>query len=75
MIPYKDLGGDSGVQAYECGETRIQVRFNTGAVYEYTDASAGSAHIEAMKQLARQGDGLNAYINRHVKKAYSRRVV
>lgn len=75
MIPYQDIDGDSGVQAYECGETWIQVRFGTGAVYEYTYASAGSAHIETMKQLARQGDGLNAYINRNVKKAYSRRLV
>jgi len=32
-----------------------------------------SHHIERMKGLAARGDGLNAYINEHVRKAYARK--
>ena len=44
-----------------------------GAVYLYTYSSAGTHHIERMKALAMRGDGLNAYINEHVRKAYARK--
>lgn len=74
MKAYRDLDGDSGVAAYECGPDWICVQFNTGAVYEYTCSSAGQHNVEAMKRLADSGDGLNAYINTHVRKLYSKRV-
>ncbi len=73
MERYKDINGDSGVIAYECGTDYIRVQFSTGAVYLYTNESAGSHNIEHMKALARSGDGLNAYININVRKMYARK--
>ena len=73
MQPYLDLDGDSGVKAYETGSDFIRVKFKDGSVYLYTYASAGRRNIERMKQLASSGEGLNAYINNHVRKKYSRR--
>lgn len=73
MERYSDIDRDSGVAAYEIGSDYIRVKFCDSSVYLYTYASAGSQHIEEMKQLAIQGDGLNAYINDHVKKSYDRK--
>ncbi len=73
MERYADVDGDSGVTAYEIGPDYIRVQFSTGAVYLYTYASAGAHNIERMKQLAKGGDGLNAFINTTVRKAYARK--
>ena len=70
MERYKNLGGNSGVLAYEIGDDSITVQFSTGAVYLYTYRSAGSANIEKMKSLAVAGEGLNSYINIHVRDDY-----
>lgn len=71
MTTYKNLGGDSGVASYEIGEESIEVQFNDGMIYLYTDDSAGSENIEEMKRLAIAGEGLNSFINRVVKKRYA----
>jgi hypothetical protein len=73
MHHYRDVDGDSGVAAYEAGPDFIRVQFKGGATYLYTYGSAGSHKIEQMKQLAAAGDGLNAFINTHVLKGYSRK--
>lgn len=73
MQRYGDIDRDSGVVAYEAGPDFIRVRFSDGAIYLYTNFSAGTHRIENMKVLAAKGDGLNAYINDHVRKAYARR--
>ena len=73
MIIYKNLNGDSGVNAYEISGDRIAVRFNDGGLYMYTYRSAGSHNIEAMKTLASQGAGLNTFINRNVRKLYAQK--
>lgn len=65
MERYGNLHGNSNVAAYMTGEDFIVVRFMSGrwTDYTYTDASAGSSSVELMKQLARQGYGLNSYIS------------
>lgn len=73
MERYKNLGGDSNVVAYEEGIDFIRVQFSDGAIYLYTYASAGPSNIEHMKNLATSGQGLNAFINRAVRKAYARK--
>ena len=73
MERYKNLSGDSGVVAYEIGSNFIRVQFSDGAVYLYNYASAGTDNIEHMKQLARNGQGLNSFINTTVRKAYARK--
>lgn len=72
MVRYKNLGGDSGVVEYEIGPDFIKVKFeSSGKVYVYDYVSAGKNNIEHMKTLAKNGSGLNAFINRNVKKLYS----
>ena len=73
MERYKNLGGDSGVVAYENGPDFIRVQFSDGAIYLYTYLSASSQNIEYMKQLARNGQGLNSFINTTVRKAYAQK--
>ena len=73
MERYRNLGGDSGVAAYEIGQNFIRVQFNDGSIYLYTYTSTGSHSIEQMKQLAAGGQGLNAFINTNVRKAYARK--
>ena len=74
MKVYRDIGGDSGVYGYEYGEDWIKVQFKDGAVYEYTNTSAGKGNIDTMKRLADSGDGLNSFINRNVRKNYSQKL-
>jgi hypothetical protein len=75
MKRYENLSGKSGIEAYEIGDDFIAVRFNTGTVYWYTDASVGASHVAAMARLARSGRGLSTYISRHddVKDNYARK--
>lgn len=70
MERYADTDRDSGVSHYEISETSISVRFKGSLkTYRYSYAKAGKHHVDRMKQLARAGDGLNEYINDHVKKS------
>ena len=71
MESYRNLGGDSGVRAYEIGDDSIKVQFSDGSAYLYNYQSAGRSNIEEMKVLAIAGRGLNSFIMRHVKKAYA----
>lgn len=73
MERYLNLGGDSGVVGYETGSDFIRVQFSDGSIYLYTHSSCGGPNCERMKSLATVGEGLNAFINRHVKKGYARR--
>ena len=73
MERYANLGGDSGVVGYEIGNDFIRVQFSDGSIYLYTYASAGANNIEQMRKLARNGQGLNAFINKNVRKAYARK--
>ena len=74
MEHYKNLGGNSGVKAYEIGDDSITVQFKDGAIYLYTNGSAGSSAIEKMKALAVSGSGLNSFISSTVKKGYARKI-
>ena len=68
MERYRNLNRDSGVFSFEIGVDYIKVVFTTGAEYTYSYTKAGRAHVEDMKRLAKQGAGLNAYINKNVRK-------
>lgn len=71
MVPYRNLGGNSGIAAYVAGADFISVQFSDGWMYTYTTASAGDVNIELMKRLAASGRGLNAYINRYMRSRYA----
>lgn len=74
MTPYMDLGGNSGVTAYELGNDYILVEFHGGSLYLYTYDRPGKFDVENMKELAVRGRGLNTYINKYVRKNYARRI-
>ncbi len=75
METYRNLSGDSGVVAFETGDDFIAVRFRSGDIYWYTNASVGARHIAAMKKLARAGKGLSTYISSHpeVREGYAKK--
>ena len=71
MQRYADIDRDSGVLGFDINETSITIYFKgTSRPYIYSYIKAGRHHVEQMKRLALAGDGLNEYINDHVKKAY-----
>ena len=71
MEPYKNLGGDSAVVAYEMGNDFIKVQFRDGWIYTYNDESTGHDNIEHMKTLASAGRGLNGFISSVVRGGYA----
>ncbi len=74
MQQYKDINGDSGVAAYEIGQGSIVVRFSKGGSYLYNSLRPGAEHVAEMQRLAQLGDGLNAYINKMVRKNYAEKL-
>jgi hypothetical protein len=57
--------------AYEIGDDSITVQFQDESVYVFNYESAGEENIERMKELAIRGEGLNRYINKHVRQKYA----
>ena len=74
MTIYKNLGGDSGIESFEITANSVEVRFTDGSIYSYDYSKPGKAAVDEMKRLANNGQGLNEYINRYVKKNYSRKI-
>lgn len=74
MERYKNKGGDSGVSSFEIAPDFIVIIFKGNTKpYKYSySGRAGQNHVENMKKLARNGSGLNAYINNHVKYLYDK---
>jgi hypothetical protein len=74
MEHYKNIGGNSGVAAFEIVEGSITVQFKDGAIYLYTNQSAGPGNIAEMQRLAIAGQGLNSFISRVVRKGYAQKL-
>lgn len=74
MHRYANRGGNSGVAEYQIDRESIVVGFRDGSAYRYTYASTGRDEIERMKEQAQLGEGLNAFINRVVRKRYERKL-
>ncbi|HHH0073582.1 TPA: hypothetical protein ACPZMC_002682 [Yersinia enterocolitica] len=73
MGRYANLGGDSGVVAFEITADSITVEFRDGWKYVYDNTNPGAAVVTQMKTLAQSGRGLNSYISRVVKKNFARK--
>ncbi len=66
MQPYKNLGGNSGVTAFDFGPGDITVQFrNSTRLYTYSTKHISSQKIEHMKALAIAGQGLNTFISQN----------
>ncbi|GAB5540083.1 MAG: hypothetical protein Salg2KO_21860 [Salibacteraceae bacterium] len=74
MIRYRDWDNDSGVRAFDIGPSHIDIEFKSGAIYRYTSMSVGARNLDTMIQLAKAGDGLNAFIQKAVKDNFSARL-
>jgi hypothetical protein len=63
---YKNLKGNSGIISYQNGKEFIEILFvNKPAIYVYSYSKCGKQHVERMKKLASNGEGLGTYINKH----------
>ena len=71
MERYRNLGGNSGVYAFEIDSNSINVQFRDGSLYKYSYMSPGAQAVERMKGLALAGRGLNSYISTSIKKRYA----
>ena len=71
--PYKNLNGNSGIVAYEISDDAIDIEFEGGSVYTYTNSSVGNVCFHAMVALANAGMGLNAFINKYARSKYVNR--
>lgn len=74
MSNYMNIGGGSGVTAYDLGIDSISVYFSDGSAYLYNYMSTGTRDVEHMKSLAAAGQGLNSFISRVVRKRYARKL-
>jgi hypothetical protein len=73
MDVYKNLSGQSNVKAYEFTDYSITVQFSDGYYYLYSTSKAGLDNVIQMKSLAKNGKGLNSFINKNVKKLYDKK--
>ena len=74
MQRYRNLGGESGVVAYDIDTGQIIVQFRNGERYLYTEDSAGAANVARMQALAKAGRGLCSFISQHVHDCYERKL-
>lgn len=58
----------TGIDEYEIGEDFIKLKWRNGNYNTFNYESIGEEHIEKMKELAQEGNGLNKYYNNEVKK-------
>ena len=74
MHRYRNLDGNSGVQAYALLDDAIAVRFSNGSVYVYDHTNPGEQAVNDMRRLALAGRGLATYISQHVQDRYADRL-
>lgn len=78
MEKYKNLGGNSGVEAYEIQNDAIIVEFKNrtkagNKFYKYSYTRPGMVEVEKMKRLAVEGRGLGGYISSDIDERYEQR--
>ncbi|HSI47691.1 MAG TPA: hypothetical protein VLA61_05455 [Ideonella sp.] len=74
LQPYGKPHNDSGIAAYATGPGWIALEFKHGGCYRYDANAPGARHVAEMTRLARAGDGLNTYLNQHVREHYAERL-
>lgn len=74
MQRYANRGGTSPIVAYTIDKDSITVRFGDGFDYVYNVQSAGRPNLVEMQRLATEGVGLAAYISRHTRQRYAKKI-
>lgn len=70
MDKYKNRSGNSPITNFQIENESITVWFGS-KLYTYSySGKAGRFHVEKLKELAKSGLGLSAYITRYVKYSY-----
>ena len=72
MRPYGDNNGTSGITGFaignfEDGNGWMDIAYRSGGIYRYNECNIGETNFAVMKALAIKGNGLNSYINEHVR--------
>lgn len=71
MKLYKNLDNDYSITHYQITNYNIIVWFRGKKAYSYSNnGEAGKLHVDKMKQLAKNGKGLNDYIQNNVWSGY-----
>lgn len=71
---YGNRSGRSAVHAYAARRNALAVEFGDGKIYLYNYEVPGRHHVERMKSLAIDGEGLGSYISRHIGKRFAARL-
>lgn len=74
MTAYQNRGRDSGVTEFEATESSITVCFSNGSCYLYDATAPGLQEVQEMIRLANSGEGLNTYINKHIRSNFASRI-
>ena len=62
--PYAGRRDLNLICGYEYGSDYIKIELTTGRILKYSYRSAGEKHVEMMKKLAFEGEGLEEYVTR-----------
>lgn len=75
MQRYKNLTGQSNVNAFDLLDNGMIVQFNDHSQYTYQSSRVGMNNMTEMQRLAVCGQGLNSFINRTptVRNGYSQK--
>jgi hypothetical protein len=71
---YKNVNGKSAIRAYEIYDKSIVVEFRYAGKYLYNYDQPGREHVEEMKRLAVDGEGLSTYITQNVRKLFAKKL-
>ena len=72
MQKYKNLNNDSEVEAYDIDEDYVLIKFKNNVRYLYNEHHTGKENLEILKKLAKEGKGLNHFINEHLAKKHAK---
>ena len=68
---YMDLSGGGGITGYKFLQKGIILQCKLKDLYLYDFNKPGKQHIEQMKIVAEEGQGLTTYVNKNVRDNYS----
>jgi len=70
---YKNLNGDSLVDAYDIDVDYVLIKFKDNTRYLYNVHHTGENNIEILKSLAKEGKGLYHFILENLKKKHAKK--